>query len=452
VLNFLASLQAIRRSVRSSLVASALFATLEHTHAQTAVESELRQQDWAVHVQGTEIAQGQPGFDSPYQGAYSLPPEDNFRQTSSFDLYFGARLWPSGELYVNGEYYQGFGLGTTHGIAAFPSAEAYKVGQKIGDVFFPHIIIRETIGLGGEQEDLAPDQLQLGEKQDVSRLTFTIGRMAVTDQFDGNIYAHDQRHQFINWVLVDSGAFDYAADSLGYIEGATFELNQRSWALRYGVFDVPRESNGFAKDQHFAKAWQQVVEFQLRVSVNDHPGNIRLLGWVEHAHMGSYSETLAQPDLMEDITLTRRYRFQGGVSLSADQELTKEVGVFLRASWRDGKSEVWQFTDIDRNIAAGVQIKGSSWKRLNDTIGIGEVLSGLSQSHREYLAAGGLSILIGDGKLPHYGLENVLEAYYDAEVVKSVHLMFDYQFVANPGYNQDRGPVHIFSARFHFQL
>src|SRR4029077_16015672 len=366
--------------------------------------------------------QGQPGFHSPYQGTNSLRPDDNFKQSSSFDLFIGVRLWPGGEFYVNPEYYQGFGLSNTHGIAAFPNAEAYKVGQKIGDVFNAHMFLRQTFGFGGEQEELASDQLQLAERIDISRLTITIGRLSVTDQFDANAYAHSSRTQFLNWALVDNGAFDYAADSVGVIEGATAELNQKTWALRYGIFDVPRVSNGFAKDGHFLKAWQQMMELEERYSVGDHPGKIRFLSWLERAHMGSYRETLADPSLMANIALTRRYRYQYGFALDIEQEITKDLGAFLRASWRDGQEEVWQFTDIDRSLSAGLQLKGSSWNRSADTVGLAGIIDGISSAHRDFLAAGGRGITIGDGKLPHYEPEGVLEMYYDAEIVKNVHL------------------------------
>jgi high affinity Mn2+ porin len=409
-------------------------------------------QNWLLHVQATEIAQGQPGFHSPYEGTNSLRSEDTFKQSSSIDIYLGAHLWPGGEIYFNPEYYQGFGLSNTHGIAAFPNAENYKVGQKIGDIFNAHLFLRQTFGLGGEQEEIEGDELQLAEQVDISRLTFTIGRLSVGDQFDVNAYAHSARTQFLNWVLNDNGAFDYAADSLGVIEGATIELNQKNWALRYGWFDVPRVSNGLAKDGHFLKAWQQVMEFEQRYSIGEHPGKIRLLGWLERAHMGSYRETLADPSLMEDITLTGRYRYQYGFALNAEQEITKDLGAFLRVSWRDGQSEVWQFTDIDRSLSTGVELKGTRWNRSSDSVGLAGIVNGLSQAHRDFLAAGGLGPLIGDGKLPNYAPEAVIEMYYDAAITKYVHLAIDYQFVANPGYNADRGPVNIFSSRFHFQF
>ena len=410
------------------------------------------QQRWSFHVQGTEIGMGQPGFRSPYKGTNSIPPDDDFRQTSTFDVYLGARLWPGGEAYVDVGYYQGFGFGNTHGIAAFPNAEGSKVGQRIGDGILPHLFFRQTFGFGGEQEEFEADQLQLREKVDISRLTFTIGRLTTSDQFDVNAYAHDPTHQFLNWALVNNGAYDYAGDSYGYIEGATIELNQKEWALRYGIFDVPRVSNGFAKDGHLLKAWQQVLELEERYTILDRSGKIRLLGWLESAHMGSYSETLADPALIEDITKTRRYRYQYGFALNVEQAISENVGAFIRASWRDGQSEVWQYTDIDGSVSAGLQVKGNPWNRQGDTAGIAGIIDGISPAHRAFFAAGGLGPLIGDGKLPHYSLEKVIEIYYDVEITKNIHFAVDYQFVANPAYNADRGPINIFGGRLHFQF
>jgi high affinity Mn2+ porin len=197
-------------------------------------------QNWAIHGDAIEIFQGQPGFHDPYNGPNSLHSDDDFRQTSTVDLFFDARLWPGAELYFNPEYFQGFGLGGTRGIAEFPNSEAYKVGKYRGDVFIPHLFIRQIFGFGGEQEHLDEGPLQLAENVDISRLTITVGKMAVGDQFDNNAYSHDASSQFLNWALVDAGAFDYAADSLGYEYGITAELNQRAWAARVGYFTVPR--------------------------------------------------------------------------------------------------------------------------------------------------------------------------------------------------------------------
>ena len=409
------------------------------------------QGDWLLHVQSTFVTQAQPGFPAKYSGQNSLLPGDHVRETLTFDLFSGFRPWNGAEIYLNPEFYQGFGLGDTHGIAAFPSGEAFKIGERAGNVFLPHLLLRQTFGLGGEQETVEGGQLQMAGTVDVNRLTVTVGRLGVTDQFDTNTYAHDARGQFMNWALIDAGAFDYACDAMGFTQGLTVELNDKNWAIRAGSFMVPRVSNGVAFDQNLFKAWQEVLELERRYSLADHPGKLKLLGWVEQAAMGSYSQTLADPALGMDISKTRRYRAESGVVLNLEQEIHKDLGAFLRASWRDGKSEAWQFTDIDRSLSVGLSLKGASWGRENDTVGMAGILDGLGGSHRAFLAAGGLGPLAGDGAL-NYGSESVIETYYDAKLCKGVHLAFDLQLVTNPAYNKDRGPIPVFSGRLHLEF
>ena len=408
------------------------------------------QQNWLFHFQGTEILQGQPGFHAPYSGINSLHPGDNFRQTTTADLFFGVRLLAGTEVYFNPEYYQGFSFGITHGIAAFPNAQSSKVGKYRGDIFIPHLFLRQVWGFGGEQEQIEGSQLQLAEKQDISRFTLTVGRMSVTDQFDNNAYAHDPSSQFLNWAVVDQGSFDFAGDSLGYEQGLTLELNQKRWAARWGIFTVPRVSNGFATDGHYLKAWQQVAELEERYELFGHPGKVRFLGYLESANMGSFAATVHNPSLQEDIARTRRYRYTYGLGINFEQEITKDVGAFLRAGYRDPNYEYWQYTDISKSLSLGVQIIGTAWCRPNDTFGLAYALDGLGHAQREYFAAGGLGIVVGDGKL-HYGLENVVETYYNFEVFKGLNVSLDYQLAVDPAYNRDRGPINLFMARFHLQ-
>ena len=413
--------------------------------------AESNPENWSLHGQSTFILQGQPGFNSPYAGANSLPSGDNLRDTFSIDLYFGFHPWAGSEFYANPEFFQGFGFADTHGIADFPNGEAYKVGSNYGKVIWPHIMFRQTIGLGGDQEKVEGDLLQMAGNVDVNRITFTIGRFAVFDHFDANSYAHDSRSQFMSWAMIDGGAFDYAADAYGYTQGTSIEWNTKNWAIRWGVFIAPRVSNGVDLDWNIFKQWQQILEFERRYTIDGHPGKVRLLGWLERAHMGSYADTLNDPALNLDITATERYRYQQGAVLGVEQEITQDLGSFLRLSWRDGHSEVWQFTDMDRALSLGLSLKGGSWNRDKDTAGLAWNLGGLSPSHEAFLAAGGLGPLIGDGRL-NYGLESVAEAYYNAELFKGLHASLDYQLVCNPAYNQDRGPINIFSVRLHYEF
>ncbi|HZL00689.1 MAG TPA: carbohydrate porin, partial [Caulobacteraceae bacterium] len=114
--------------------------------------------------------------------------------------------------------------------------------------------------------------------------------------------------------------------------------------------------------------------------------------------------------------------------------------------------EPYEFADIDRTLAVGVSLSGKRWGRANDTVAVAGIVNGISGEFQKYLAAGGLGILIGDGRLPHPGTESILETYYDAAIARFLHVAIDYQLVNNPAYNTDRGPVSIVAARFHAQF
>ncbi|MGO9706433.1 MAG: carbohydrate porin [Limisphaerales bacterium] len=408
-------------------------------------------QNWNWHVQNTDIVQGDSGFPAKYSGPNSLDSGGEIKETVSLDLYAGVRLWRGAEAHLDGLMWQGFGLSKTFGVEGFPSGEAFKVGTKVPNVDTARLFIRQTIGFGGEQESVKDDQLSLAGQQDVSRLTLTLGRMSAKDIFDNNAYANDPRTQFMSWAFMANQAWDYPADPLGYISGFAAELNQRQWAIRYGFFQMPRVANGAALDQQFLTAWGMVTEFERRWSVASHPGAVRLLAYLNHAHMGSYEEALENPARPADIEATRAYRYKYGFGLNLEQELVKNVGVFSRLGWSEGQNEAWIFSDVDRTATLGLSVKGESWHRPDDTLGVGGWLNGLSGVHQRFLAAGGTGILAGDGAL-NYGWEKGLETYYDFQTCKYIHCALDYQFISDPAFNRDRGPVHVFGARLHWEL
>jgi high affinity Mn2+ porin len=78
-------------------------------------------------------------------------------------------------------------------------------------------------------------------------------------------------------------------------------------------------------------------------------------------------------------------------------------------------------------------------------------VNGLSRSHRNYLAAGGLDFIIGDGRL-NYAPEQIVETYYEWQVIKGIFATLDFEGVNHPAYNADRGPVAIGSLRVHFEF
>ena len=300
-----------------------------HAAEEMGSRSEI-EQAWNWHAQNTDIIQYHPPFTAKYEGANSLRNINEVKETVSLDLFAGARLWRGAGLYVDGEMWQGFGFGDVHGLEGFPNGDAFKVGTKVPNVVFERVFVRQTVGLGGEQEMVVDDQLHLAAKADASRITLTLGKMSAKDIFDNNTYANDPRTQFMNWDFLANAAWDYPADSLGYITGFAAELKQPRWTIRYGFFQMPRVANGIAEDPSYLRAWGMVMEFERRFTIKDHPGAVRVLAYFNRAHMGSYEATLDNPNLHDDITLTREYRSKFGFGLNLEQELAKGIGAFMR--------------------------------------------------------------------------------------------------------------------------
>jgi high affinity Mn2+ porin len=406
---------------------------------------------WNWHVQNTAIIQGYPAFSAAYSGPNSLPPGGEVRETISLDLLVGARLWRGVEAHIDGLMWQGFGVGHTLGVEGFPNGEGFRLGTSVPNVTFARIFIRQVIDLSDETEEVPDGALQVAGRQATSRVTLTAGKLSAKDIFDNNAYANDPRTQFMNWGLMANEAWDYPADSLGFQTGLAAELTEPGWSVRYGFFQMPRTSNGMAQDQHYLDAWAMVTELEWRFNISGHPGAVRALGYLNQANMGSYQAALDSPTRPADIEATREYRHKFGFGLNFEQELIANIGILARLGWSDGRNEAWAFADVDRAASAGLSVKGTFWHRPNDTAGIGDAVNAISDVHQRFLAAGGTGILAGDGAL-NYALENALETYYDAQIWKSLHGTLDYQFVVNPAFNRDRGPVSFFSARVHWEF
>lgn len=410
--------------------------------------------DWAVHGQLTLVEQFHPSFTSPYRGANSLDPGNRGDETVAADLFFGASPWNGAELWVDPELDQGFGFNDTLGLAAFSSGEAYKVGSAPPYFRLQRLFFRQDIDLGGDEEDVKPSAMQLADSHTADHLTFTAGKISVVDIFDTNDYAHDPSRDFLNWAVIDAGAFDYPADSWGYTYGGVLEWTRAWWTLRGGLFDLSKVPN----EKHLETSFRQfglVAEGEERHKWMGYDGKIKLLVFLNRGWMGAYNDAVAlaeRTDTVPSTALVRNYRSRPGAALNFQQEVSDDLAVFARASYNDGSEEAFEFTEINRGFSGGVSLKGSEWNRKDDTVGAAYFVEAISTAAQQYFADGGLGILIGDGRLPHYGLENGIESYYCAQITDWVAASADYQLVINPAYNADRGPVSIFSARLHLEF
>lgn len=410
---------------------------------------------WSLHAQTTFIYQGDFGFRSPYQGADSLSGNGQWRETISGTAFLGRRLpWSGGAVYFDPEFDQGSGLSRTEGVDGFPNGEAAKAGSDTPKPNVARLFLRQVFGLGGPQETIADDENQLAGREDVARITLTIGKFAVPDLFDDNQYAHDSRTQFLNIGPSESLAWDYPADAKGYTDGAAIELNEARWALRGGWFLEPKIANERDLDPRFLKRYGTVVELETRDSPWGRPGKQRFLVFANRTPQGSYDQAVAlaaATGAPADIAAVRRDRWKVGFAINLEQAISDDLGAFTRLSWNDGRSEGWAYTDVDRSATAGLSLKGAAWRRPQDTVGLAVVANMLSKAARNFFAAGGTGILTGDGRLD-YGAEGILESYYSLGLARALSLTFDYQFVADPAFNQDRGPVSIFAMRVHAEF
>ncbi len=369
-------------------------------------------------------------------------------------MYLGARLWSGAEAWINGEVDQGFGLDDTLGVAGFPSGEAYKVGKHQPYLRLPRVFIRQTLNLDGGTESAESGANQLAGAHSTHRVVVTVGKFSVGDIFDTNQYAHDPRNDFLNWASIDAGTFDYAADAWGYTVGTAVEWYHGAWTLRGGLFDLSDVPNSAHLDPGFHQ-FQSMLELEQRHRLAGLPGRLVLTLFNSRARMGLLEDavSLAQNTATPvDIAAVRKYRSRAGASLNLEQQLTSDLGLFARLGKAAGNVEPYEFTDIDRTVSAGLSMQGTRWHRPADHVGLAVIDNGISGKRERYLNAGGLGVLVGDGRLPHPGPEQIIETYYSLAVVQAAQLSFDYQWINHPAYNRDRGPASVFALRLHAQF
>jgi high affinity Mn2+ porin len=402
------------------------------------------------------IRQQDPAFYAKYSGPNSFEPGKEHATSRVITLYTGFRITRRLEILADVESAGGTGLSNALGIAGFTNVDVVR-NPTLGQApYIARVMLHYTIPLGTGTTEVTRNPLSLATVVPARRLELRAGKMSTVDFFDLNSVGSDSHLQFMNWAAVNNGAYDYAADTRGYTYGLVAELYAGNWAARFGEMLMPTVANGITLDWDLARAHSENFEVEYHPSLIPKQASvIRALSFVNHADMGNYREAidgyLSGKDPVPDVTL---YRKQGtikyGFGLNAEQELTPLWRVFGRLGWNDGANESYAYTEIDRTAEGGSDFRGTPWHRPEDKVGAVFIVNGLSGDHRRYLALGGLGFILGDGGL-NYGTENIFETYYTAHLWRGFSTAVDYQHVANPGYNQDRGPVSVVSIRIHIE-
>lgn len=434
-----------------SLAALGALAYGQSADASTPVKEERMN----VFFQATSVGQYHGTFRSPYAGRYSLQNYMERDASLTSTMFLGLRLAKNTRLYFNPEVAGGRGFSGVTGIANASNGELPRVASAQPKPYLARLYLQQDFAFGREMETFESAENQLAGSRPVKRYTVMAGRFTLTDFFDNNRYSHDPRKQFLGWGVMFNGAWDYPADLRGYTWGWVHELHLKDWSVRYASAAMPRVANGLRFDRRLFRNRADVFEVEHRYSVRERAGTVRLLGYVNHANAGDYAEAIRIGESTHQTPVVTDTRRNGtrkyGFGISADQQLTNEIGIFGRLGWNDGKTESFAFTAIDRLATGGVSVTGGRWHRPNDTVATEFTASGISGVHALYLARGGLDFLIGDGRL-QYGPEYIWETFYSARIVKALFLTFDLQHVSNPAYNQARGPVWIPTLKVHLEF
>ena len=434
--------------------ATLLLAALAPLVVSTAQDAPANER-WNLFFQGTSIGQYHGSFPALYSGPFSLLNHAEAEASLTSTIFFGLRLAPNTLFYFDPEVAGGRGFSGTNGLANFSNGEMPRVATATPKPYLARLYVTQDFGFGSERETIESDENQLAGTRPMTRYSITGGRFTVTDFFDNNQYSHDPRTQFMGWGVMYNGAWDYPADTRGYTWGWVHEFHTRRWSARYASAAMPRVANGLRFDRQLFRDRSDMFEGEIRDKWHGHDGAMRLLSYFNHYDGGTYAEAIRQAQQtgrQPDVTLSRKPgTLKYGFGISADQELTKDVGIFGRLGWNDGKTESFAYTAIDRLATAGVSFKGSRWHRPEDTVATELTVSGLSAVHAQYLAMGGYDFLIGDGKL-RYGPESIWETYYSARVIPHLFATIGLDHADHPAYNRDRGPVWIGTFRLHLEV
>jgi high affinity Mn2+ porin len=417
---------------------------------------------WSYHFQLTTIMQAHPGFNALYSGKNSLQDTSESALSLTTTFFLGRKLWKGAAVYFNPEIAGGSGVSYALGLAGAANGETFRIGSPAPRIYVARAFIQQHFAIGGSKtERQNSDQNQLADSLPASRITISAGKFSLADFFDDNAYSHDPRSEFMNWALMSNGAWDYPANTRGYTWGGVIELIKPGFAIRVSSSLVGLKANGPTMDVNITKAHAETIEFEKKLNINGHPGSVRVLAFENFSSAPSYKNAIhdmenGDSNLVAVASGAKPGPYYGGLKygfgISAWQELSKTVGVFMRAGWNDGKTVTWAFTEIDRSVSAGLSFTPTFIKRPNDEMGIAAVVNDISQDHYNYLNLGGYGFMLGDGRLTNYGNETIIEYFYKVRLTSSFWLTADYQFIMNPGYNKDRGPVHVFAGRLHIEF
>jgi len=360
-----------------------------------------------VHGQTTYINQRYNNFTSSYSGMNSLSANKSMSYTWSGTLFFGARIAQDTDIYFNPEVVSGVPFSGLTGLGGFTNGEATKANGAQAKFYSARAFVRQTINQEGDKLTLDNEANQITQMMSSNRFVITAGQFSTLDIFDDSRYAKDPRIQFMNWGNMTYLSYDYAADARGYSWGLAGELYRDNWVFRASRMIAPKVPNGRDLNWQIFNSYGDQLEVERQHSIGDLPGKVSVLGYRNRMVMARFTDATAYMianGLQGTQALTNvrnTSQVKTGIGLNAEQALTKDMGVYMRAFTSDGHTETMAFAEADSSLSVGMGINGERWGRAKDTIGVSAMLNGISSNRRAYLQAGGISNFIGDTPYPY---------------------------------------------------
>jgi high affinity Mn2+ porin len=459
----------LRNAAVCTLLACLLLPEIAHAE-------EAQDERWNAFGQATYIWHRKQALPAAYTNLNGTPnsllPDKERSFTTTLTGFFGWRAWKGGEFYFAPEIISELPLSGLRGLAgSIQNGELEKNGAVEPTLYVSRLFLRQTWGLGGESSRVESGPMQLAGSVDSRRFVLTAGNLSTIDLFDRLAHAGDVRQQFLNMNFLTYAAYDFAADARGYSWGFAGEYYRDDWVFRLGRFLGPRNPNQLRLDTQIMNHYGDQFELEHQHEFAGRPGKLRLLAYRNVENMGRFDDAVnayaADPSKnattctgfnynsgnagAPDLCWARKRNTKIGLGFAAEQKISDNAGVFFRGMKSDGKTEVYSYTATDSSVSFGTIVGGAAWGRTKDAAGLGYAQNWISAAHVNYLNLGGIDGFIGDGRI-NYKPERAFEAYYSINLTKGFWLTMDWQHVANPAYNADRGPVTLLGARLHAEF
>jgi high affinity Mn2+ porin len=396
--SFFRTLLAATAILLSAIIASSpVLAQIDYSSGNDTFFAHSEMLPWWLSAQGNFIFQWHPRFHAAYSGPNSFKHASEQAASEVTTLYTGLELSPTLEAVADFESAGGSGLSETLGLAGFPNADAVRSPALSAAPYVARLWYRKVIPLGDETISVERGPLSILTTLPVRRLDIHVGKFDLVDFFDLNSVASDSHMQFMNWTVVNNGAYDYAADTRGYTYGAVIDYEDRAWGIRFAETLVSKRPNGLNLQKNLQDAHSENYEVEFRPEfIRNRISVVRLLAFTNFANMGDYHQAIdlfahgktSRPEIDDHPGQTK---LKYGFGINAEQEFTNYLGGFVRAGWNEGEHESFNYTEVNDTVAFGGDVRGGVWSRPEDKFGVAFVANGISRRHRQYLALGGLA-------------------------------------------------------------